>query len=332
MTEPTNLSDKQRDDIEKVGRWLLGALDVIAQWADAQLKREQPVDEPNEITWISTSASLAEVRQGALLLRREPAIARIVVQWQQPSRDSKTFLICRGASAGAPTVEGVPVASYRSSVGRLAEYEHGEVATVRIGDKEHTGIIIERQRWSPSHSDEGWDAKDCAYEASDRLRVTIASIRRFIEDVRPTTDSPLAAIYASAEEAENVLYESRRRSIDRIELRDQPILDRHQGEVFRMPLNRRVLLIGPPGTGKTTTLIKRIAQKQTLSELTESEVSLVKSAGLADRFSVPNGWAMFSPTELLSLYLRKPSTAKGYQPRATSSKHGNVSGEALPET
>ena len=62
MTEPTNLSDKQRDDIEKVGRWLLGALDVIAQWADAQLKREQPVDEPNEITWISTSASLAEVR------------------------------------------------------------------------------------------------------------------------------------------------------------------------------------------------------------------------------------------------------------------------------
>ena len=108
MTEPTNLSDKQRDDIEKVGRWLLGALDVIAQWADAQLKREQPVDEPNEITWISTSASLAEVRQGALLLRREPAIARIVVQWQQPSRDSKTFLICRGASAGAPTVEGSP--------------------------------------------------------------------------------------------------------------------------------------------------------------------------------------------------------------------------------
>ena len=82
MTEPTNLSDKQRNDIEKVGRWVLEALDEIAQWAEAQLKHEQPKGDPNDPTWASIRASLAEIRQGALLLRQEPAIVRIMVQWQ----------------------------------------------------------------------------------------------------------------------------------------------------------------------------------------------------------------------------------------------------------
>ena len=313
MAEPTNLSHEQRDHIEKVGHWLLGALEKIAQWADTQLKREQRADGGSyETTRFAIWQSLAEVRKATESLLREPAIARIVVQWQQRSQDCQTLLVCRGASAGAPEIEGVYLASYRSPLGRLAEFEPGDIACVRIAGEDRKGKIIERQGWSPSHSDELWDATDCAYEVEGWKRFIIASIRRFVEDVqRFETDAPLDAVFAAAKEEENVLHERHRKAIDRIALRDQPILDRHQGEVFRMPLNRRVLLLGPPGTGKTTTLIKRIAQKQTLSELPQEELDLVQSANLAERFTANDGWAMFAPNELLTFYLRDAFNREG---------------------
>ena len=50
--------------------------------------------------------------------------------------------------------------------------------------------------------------------------------------------------------------------MDRMSLRDQPILDKYQGDVFRMPLVRQLVLLGPPGTGIFTTLIRRLAQKR----------------------------------------------------------------------
>ncbi|MCK1721602.1 hypothetical protein [Bradyrhizobium sp. 141] len=61
------------------------------------------------------------------------------------------------------------------------------------------------------------------------------------------------------------------------------------------------MLFGPPGSGKTTTLIRRLSQKRTLEALSDSDTALVTRAGVD--LASTNSWAMFSPGELLKQYL-----------------------------
>ena len=57
--------------------------------------------------------------------------------------------------------------------------------------------------------------------------------------------------------------------------------------------------MGPAGTGKTTTLIRRLAQKLFVRHLNEDEQSVVEND---DEY--PNNWMMFTPTDLLVAYLK----------------------------
>jgi ABC-type uncharacterized transport system ATPase subunit len=52
-----------------------------------------------------------------------------------------------------------------------------------------------------------------------------------------------------------------RRIIDKMGLRSQPLLDQFQDEIFRLPIDSMLAILGAPGTGKTTTLIRRLGQK-----------------------------------------------------------------------
>jgi hypothetical protein len=112
-------------------------------------------------------------------------------------------------------------------------------------------------------------------------------------------------------ESELLREKARRDLIENISLRDQPILDAFQGEIFRLPLDRKVLLLGPPGTGKTTTLIRRLAHKRTAETLSEEERDLLERRGLSQTFFQHQGWAMFAPTDLLKLYLRDAFNREG---------------------
>lgn len=112
----------------------------------------------------------------------------------------------------------------------------------------------------------------------------------------------VGALLQQGAAARLVLETMRRSIVDRMSCRDQPVLDEFQGEIVRMPVDRRLVLLGPPGTGKTTTLIRRLAQKRTFDSLSEDEEDALERVGVRRTLSSIT-WAMFSPTELLKLYL-----------------------------
>jgi len=87
-------------------------------------------------------------------------------------------------------------------------------------------------------------------------------------------------------------------------LRDQPILDRFQSEIFRLPLGSQLIILGPPGTGKTTTLIKRLGQKLNIEYLEADEQSKIKNT-ISGEAGHKTSWLMFTPTDLLKHYLKE---------------------------
>lgn len=71
------------------------------------------------------------------------------------------------------------------------------------------------------------------------------------------------------------------------------------------------MILGPAGTGKTTTLIRRLGQKLDVQFLDDDERRIVKEVGISQHLSHENSWLMFTPTELLRQYLKEAFAREG---------------------
>lgn len=231
----------------------------------------------------------------------EPFVCRIAVEAGDGARD--TLYITRG-SATAVNVPGIKLATYTSPLGRIAELDIGDFHSYVVKGLRHEYRVAERVDLRPELREQ-WDAIDVAF-ALETFRSDVDSLRRFLDGLGRTIGEDDLIAQLEAEEAEHraALERQRRRVIQRMALRDQPTLDKFQGEIFRMPLDRQVFLHGPPGSGKTTTLILRLAQKRNPEALTEEEAELLEHTGMRESFERADNWVMFSPTNLLQLYLR----------------------------
>jgi UvrD-like helicase C-terminal domain len=320
---PPKPDDDPKPILNEVGEQILAALETVAQAAQRALaegpsgiSRDSLIRPSNMMVGDANPekaihAKNAEERAALRSLVDAPLVARVDVDWSPEGRSLvQTIYFPRRRTGGL----GVPGAGFVSSyavLGQLAEYEAGETATIDVNGQTRTGRILKHVLLAPKRKEGEWDALvgdfgmvpwgDLLRLLGDQsLRDAIAAIVRDLKGPVSVEDV-VGQLMREAADAASQRLRIRRGVVDRIALRDRPILGKFQGQIFRLPLDCQVILFGPPGSGKTTTLIKRLAQKRTPEALTEHESRLV--AGEGDTFARPDSWAMYSPAELLKQYL-----------------------------
>ncbi|WP_366555874.1 ATP-binding domain-containing protein [Aquibaculum sediminis] len=303
------MTTNHNNDIERVSGETLGVLEAIAASADAQLREPNTIG-PDAFASVNTFTSHEAIkklsgidatkRRSLESQSREPAIARVLVR-----TDAGKFIIyyiTRDTPYAAldPTTK---LAGRNAPAGRLAALSVGE--DFKIGGI--SGVIVEKVILHPLRPEGLWDSRNSVLEGDTYGPITVVSMREALA-VIPTADigdEILASILAADEKAANVIEGIRRSVITKMGLRDQPILDRYQDEIFRLPLNRQILIVGPPGTGKTTTLIRRLGQKLDREYLDDDERRLADAARFDGSPSHADSWMMFTPTDLLKVYLKE---------------------------
>ncbi len=230
-------------------------------------------------------------------LSKEPVVSRVVAEDEKGGLHTRFF--CRADQGMAKR----GVISYLTKWGRLASMPVGDEYLTPDGQ---AWIVVSKTGLRPEEINGQWDAYSVV-QREDLPSITIDSLRALLKAEQPThTARNLLEEILAGEAKKATVQEGIRRSvITRMGLRDQPILDKFQDEVFRLPLSHQVVLLGPPGTGKTTTLIRRLGQKLDIQYLDEDEQRVVQEVALAQGLSHERSWLMFTPTELLKQYLKE---------------------------
>lgn len=308
-----NLNDESKMHIKQVAVEVLAQIECIAETAKSKLHygRTNGSDTLASFNSMTSSPAIQRLdqisqanRESYLALMDEPAIARVVVVDEDGKE--KIYYICR-----TTPVSGFPnLASYRAPVGRLASLAIGAEFTLPNGTVVE---VLERAQLRPNVLADGWDSRDTVVEAEHLGPFTIESLRALLTEVagEELTEDILGQLLAEETVKANIIDGVRRSVITKMGLRDQPILDQYQDEVFRLPLDKRLLILGPPGTGKTTTLIRRLSQKLDTAFLEEGEQRMVETVASAQGFAHADSWLMFTPTELLKQYLKEAFAREG---------------------
>lgn len=307
------LTTESRQHIEQVAGEALTQLDSIATAAkrnlhDGRTLGSDALASVNTMTSSSAIQKLDQIsqanRESYQILAAEPAIARVVVVDEEG--DERTYYICRTT----PVSGFQNLASYRAPIGRLASLAIGAEFTLPNGTVVE---VLERAQLRPAALADGWDSRDTVVEAEHFGPLTIESLRALLTKVagEEVTEDLLGQLLAEETVKANIIDGVRRSVITKMGLRDQPVLDQYQDEIFRLPLDKRLLILGPPGTGKTTTLIRRLGQKLDTAFLEEGEQRLVEIVATAQGTAHANSWLMFTPTELLKQYLKEAFAREG---------------------
>ena len=236
-------------------------------------------------------------------LIKEPFVSRVVAEGE--NGEIHTYFFCR---ADQGMVER-GVISYLTQFGRLASIPVGDDFLTPLGEYL---LVISKTGVRPEMISGLWNAHS-VIQRKGWPSVTVKSLRALLSPSKTqTTGLDILDEILAEEETAGLAREGIRRSvIARMGLRDQPIMDKFQDEIFRLPLQQKLMILGPAGTGKTTTLIRRLGQKLDVQFLDDDERRIVKEVGISQHLSHENSWLMFTPTELLRQYLKEAFAREG---------------------
>ncbi|HIM97691.1 MAG TPA: hypothetical protein EYM57_07330 [Gammaproteobacteria bacterium] len=297
------------DELQSLAKETLDTIKEIAQTAQAKLQSgsDRSTDSfatSNAFTSAIAHQNLANIQKteqdGFRSLNQEPAIMRMVLE----DDDGNHSAVYISRTTSIVLASGRKVASYHSDMGTLAEIPLGEMAVVNIDGKPTHYYVIEKLSIKSQQLANEWDSKPSVFRHIDADTTTISSLRDLIAsestaDIADEFERMLAGLEPSDIVQSGIKHQVR----TAMGLRDQPILDQFQGTIFRLPLDEQLIILGPPGTGKTTTLIKRLGQKLDLLSLPDDE----RSVAVQNDHIRPHqqSWLMFTPSELLKYYLKE---------------------------
>lgn len=267
-------------------------------------------------------------------LLKEPFISYVKVLEKVENKDwqERVYLVCRNylPSGIDPVSPSGAFLNRNAPLGKISSADIGDEVEVMLPNRKvKTLQILEKNIFIPI-KESRWDAKDnkiyYKFEKNSKeeflpsLRelfpLDYDSVLTQVTDTGSTNRQERGLnLIKEIEEAEffsfqnkelkNIKKQKRNRSIvDSIALKDQPILDKFQDVFSRTPLDSQILLIGSPGTGKTTSLIKRIAFKSDSYHLETTDEIVLEDSRLRN-------WLMFTPNELLKSYLKEAMNKEG---------------------